>query len=175
MAFVDYGSVVKKNGKIIQTDFFMDMKEAVGFVLDEVDYEYPETTWDDEKFNFIETGNIVKTKKKVNDEYFSYIGDRDFLICIYKGSLTIISNNNVIKIINDISYYDPKMKESYIVNGVKLNIKRTAPGCRRYRLTFEYKGDKYDCFYGYGVDVNKKAWYYSSKREKNKIMRWFNA
>ena len=164
---------LKRMERLFKKIFFMDMKEAVGFILNEVDYEYEETTWDDDKFDFVKTGKIIKTKLKINDEYFSYIGDKKFLVCIYKGMIKVISNGEVIKIINDMGYDNSKLIEEHEINGVKFHIKRTYPGCNRYRLQFKYKGDKYDCLYGYGVDVNKNSWYYSCKRERNKIMRWF--
>ena len=72
MAFIDYGSVVKKNGEIIQKDFFMDMKESVGFTLGKLEYK----DWTNDE--------II-----INGNFFSYMGDKDFLICIYRYYFTL--------------------------------------------------------------------------------------
>jgi hypothetical protein len=68
MAMMDYGSVVKKNGVIIQKEMFMEMKEAVGFEIRSIEHNY----WND--------GKTYNTK--IEGEYFSYIGDEELLVCV---------------------------------------------------------------------------------------------
>ena len=63
MAMVDYGAIVWKDGKLISTDMFMDMEEAVG--------------WSD------------NGKYKLEGNYFAYIGDKDFVIGFYKSLMHI--------------------------------------------------------------------------------------
>lgn len=175
MAMIDYGSIVKKNGVIIQKDMFMDMKEAVGFTIEELEYSYTTNQYD-EDYNVIGQKQCTETIK-INGDYFSYIGDKELLICIYKGALVFISNNRIIKIQRDLwlDYEIPYelQKLEFNINNIDFKIKRLAKDENRYKLRFIYKGDIYEVLYGYGVDVNKDSWYYSSKREKRYVNNWF--
>ena len=92
MAMIDYGSVVKKNGKIIQTEMFMDMKDIVGFEIDSIPYRH---------FNEFEQ-KYVDDDIKIKDEFFSYIGDNELLLCIYKCSIYFVVNNQIVKIQRDL-------------------------------------------------------------------------
>ena len=170
MAMIDYGSVVKKNGCIIQKEFFMDMKKAVGFVIDSVEYLKDEYVYDNQKEKYILTGKKILSKIDINDNYFSYIGDREFLVCIYKGRLDIFSNNKYIDTINDIPY--GKFRNDVRINGVTLHIKRLFNN-NRYKLHFEYKNNIYDVLYGYGVDVNKNLWYDVTPKIKRFVNNWY--
>lgn len=176
MAMSDYGSVVKKNGKIIQKEFFMDMKEMVGFVLEKATH-----TYEVEKFN--EEGILYKTGEvKTRDVYidvffFSYIGDEELLVCIYKGVLVFVSHGKVIKMQHDLYVSDAPyeiQKLEFAINNVKFRIKRLDKDRHRYKLRFWYKGDLYEVLYGYGVDINKNIWYNLSNKEKRYIDKWFN-
>ena len=179
MAFIDYGSVVKKNGKIIQKDSFMNMKEAVGFTINKIKQSYKDDweCWlEDDNYNKIK---LLKTPKhkdynvKVNGNYFSYIGDKDLLICIYKEQVTIISHGHILK--NEYLGWFGNVKKynlSFEIAGVKFHIKRLFNE-NRYKMRFEYKGNLYEVLFGYGVDVNKKIWYYSGDKEKIWVYNWF--
>lgn len=162
MAMIDYGSVAKKNGKIIQRDMFMNMKEAVGFEIKSAKYNID--------------GNVFEETIKGN--YFSYIGDKDLLICVYKCGLTIVSNNKVLRFINGLEkdpYLNYKtMVYKFEVNGVKFYLKRLNEQSNRYKLRFEYKNNLYEVLYGYGVDVDKNKWYDVTKKERRYINKWFN-
>lgn len=176
MAMIDYGSVVKKNGAIIQKEIFMDMKEAVGFTIKNIQYSYIRNDYDKDY-------NIIRKRKytdivDVDGNYFSYIGDKDLLVCVYKGTLMFISNNEVVKVQRDLwlDYNLPYelQKLDFTVNGVEFNIKRLAKDRNRYKLRFSYKGNLYEVLYGYGVDVDKDVWYDVSKKERRYIDNWFN-
>lgn len=180
MAMIDYGSVVKKNGVIIQNEMFMNMKEAVGFVIDkELVFKSMHR-----KFIYDDDCNIVgyedkESIRKVipNDNFFSYIGDKEMLVLVYKGTLIFISNEEILKIQNDLWLdYDlpyELQKLEFNLNGIDFRIKRLAKDRNRYKLRFSYKGDLYEVLYGYGVDVNKDSWYDVSSKERRYIDNWF--
>lgn len=167
MAMTDYGSVVKKNGVIIQKEMFVDMKEAVGFEIDKIPYRY-----------FSKYDNkYIDYEIEIKDKFFSYIGDNKLLLCIYKGFIYFISDNKLIKIQRDLWLdYDlpyELQKLDFTLNGVDFRIKRLAKDRNRYKLRFTYKGDLYEVLYGYGVDVNKDSWYDVSPTERRYIDNWF--
>ncbi|WP_160680753.1 hypothetical protein [Clostridium sp. C8-1-8] len=162
MAIIDYGTVVKKNGLIIQGEMFMDMQKAVGFTID--------------KLYHAESGGTIQ----INDNFFAYIGDEDLLVCIYKTQLFLIADKEIKKVIwygtdekyNKLPYSKCALRFEF--KGVKFHIKRLF-GHNRYKLRFWYKGDLYECLYGYGVDVNKDKWYNLKSNERNFIHRWFTS
>lgn len=167
MAMIDYGSVVKKNGTIIQKEMFMNMKDSVGFEIDSIPYRY---------FNEFEQ-KYIDYDIEIKDEFFSYIGDNELLLCIYKCSIYFIVNNQIVKIQRDLwlDYNLPYelQKLEFNLNGVDFRIKRLANDRNRYKLRFTYKGDLYEVLYGYGVDVNKNSWYGVSEKERRYIDNWF--
>jgi len=153
MAMVDYGAVLKKNGIVIhRNDFFMDMQKALGFTIDKIQ--------DKDSYDY-----------QINGNYFVYIGDEELLICVYKTQLLIISNNKIIHRVfganvDSYSMHD-KFRLKFEINGVKFDIKRISYG-NIYLLRFWYKGNLYECIYGYGVDNSVKNWYYNNNRERRK-------
>lgn len=176
MAFIDYGSVVKKNGEIIQKDFFMKMKDAVGFRIKSIKRSRKETIWEDSKDYKPHTPKHYDYKMRIEGNYFSYIGDEELLICIRRCGLVFISHGRIIKMINYLNeeYGLPYERQAlnFELKGVKFHIKRLF-GQSRYKLRFCYKGDLYECLYGYGVDVNKNIWYDVTPRERRYIDNWF--
>lgn len=178
MAYIDYGSVVKKNGIIIQKEMFMDMKKAVGFRIKSIKQSYKETVYEDDENYKPHTPKHYDYNHIVDGNYFSYIGDKDLLVCVVKCRLLFISNGRIIKCINgmeeDMTYWWWERKSfKFEVNGVKFYIKRLADNRGRYKLRFEYKGDLYEVLYGYGVDVNKNLWYDLTPKERRYINNWF--
>lgn len=173
MSSIDYGSIVKKNGKVIQTEHYQDMMKSVGFEIEEL-----------------------------KDNYFSYIGDEDMLVCVYKGVLTIYTHipnidkkdtiynlythvryNGKLKDdgymdsiqIKEIGYgfmFDKIRRYKFSINNVDFDIRRIDNG-HRYSLRFWYKGILYECLYGYGVDVYRDMWYGKSKKLNNFLNRWY--
>ena len=158
MAMVDYGAVLKKNGIVIhRDDFFMDMQKAVGFTIDSL--------IDEDGYNY-----------QINGNYFVYIGDKELLICVYKTQLLIISNNKIVNRVfganvDSYSIHD-KFRLKFEVNGIKFDIKRISYG-NMYLLRFWYKGNLYECIYGYGVDNSVKNWYYNNNRERRIAKEFF--
>lgn len=176
MAMLDYGSIVKKNGKIIQEDLFMDMKKTVGFELEKAKRKSKVVKYNSDTNIYIETGEIKEDYINVKDNFFSYMGDEELLVCVYKGILTFISNGDVIKTVFDLQ--EPvdvpykKHRMTFIINNTEIKIKRLYDN-NRYLVRFWYKGDLYECIYGYGVDLNLNYWYNLTKKEKNFLNKWF--
>lgn len=179
MAMIDYGSVVKKNGKIIQKEAFMDMKQAVDFRIKSIKQSYKEIIFEDEtdegyKFH---TPKHYDYKNRIDGDYFSYMGDENLLVCVYKCGLTFISHGRIIKYIGGIDdrYELPyeKMTLDVTIKEINFHIKRLY-NQNRYILRFWYKGYLYECLYGYGVDVNKDIWYDVEPNERRFIDKWFN-
>lgn len=159
MAAIDYGSIVKKNGKIIQTEMFMSMIDMVGFELEKAEREYKDN----------------REEMSVSGNYTSYMGDKELLICTYKCRVSFIIGDKIIRDIYDMregAHMDYKpMSLRLTINGVDFHIKRLF-NQNRYQMKFKYKGDFYDCIFGYGVDLNLKLWYYISEKEKRYIRKW---
>lgn len=179
MAYSDYGSVVKKNGEIIQNEMFMDMKKAVGFRINSIKKSYKETVYKDDENYKPHTPKHYDYKLRIDGEYFSYIGDEDLLLCIYKCGIVFISHGRVIKYINDMEedynyFWWERKSFNFEVKNVKFHMKRLADDRNRYRLRFFYKGDLYEVLYGYGVDVNKNIWYDVTPKERRYIDKWFS-
>lgn len=174
MAMRDYGSVVKKNGIIIQNEWFMDMKESLGFSIEKIPYSYIENIYNDDYSKVIGT-KVVDSELTINDNYFSYMGDEELLICVYKGYLTIISNGEFIQIeeLEASSFIPFQFKKKYFtVNGINFRITRLYDN-NRYKLRFWYKGDLYECLYGYGVNISLNYWYDVKPTERRYLKRWF--
>lgn len=177
MAMLDYGSVVKKNGIIIQDEFFMDMEKAVGFKLDKAKRKKQKIKYDENTNRYIEYGEIEESFIEVDGSFFSYMGDEELLVCVYKGLLIFISNGEVIRtqydlnLSNEVPYRAQRL--TFYVNGIQFEIKRLYDN-NRYLLRFWYKENLYECIYGYGVDIDKDVWYGVSSREREYINKWFN-
>ena len=63
---MDYGAIAWKDGKLISTDMFTDMKDMVG--------------WDDSN---------IETESPLVNNYFAYVGDKDFTLAFYKSIMRI--------------------------------------------------------------------------------------
>ena len=152
MAMIDYGVVAKKNGKILTTDFFTDMKDALGFSIEKSDCGEP-----------------------IEGNYFTYLGDRDFYVGIYKGMLSFFSGNKFIGGIYDLYHEDgvrgKKYRHKETINGIEIDIKRLDEG-NRYYGRFVYKGDLYEFIYGYGVDLDINKFYGKNNKLMNKVNRF---
>ena len=83
MAYIDYGAIVFKNGKLISTEMFEDMKTAVGW--EDTKNDKYHSYKDGEK----EDNYMVPLNLKGN--YFAYIGDGDCTIAFYKCQIMIVA------------------------------------------------------------------------------------
>ena len=174
MAMIEYGSVVKKNGKIIQTEMFMDMKKELGFVINSIKQSYKETIFDEE---YKRTPNHNDYKQRIDGNYFSYVGDLSLLVCVYKCGIVIIDNGKIIKKVENLDDNAclpyRRMSLEFKVKDVVFKLKRLNEESNRYKLRFIYKGDTYEILYGYGVDINSEIWYEPSRKERRYISKWF--
>lgn len=153
MAMIDYGVIAKKNKKIVTKSLFTEMKDTLGFSIEKSD-----------------------DGRRINDNYFVYLGDRDFYVGIYKGTLAFFSDNKFIGYISDLYHDDgirgKKYSHQETINGVEIKIRRLDEG-NRYYGSFSYKGDFYEFIYGYGVDINLDYWYNKNNKAMNKAKRFY--
>ena len=169
MASIDYGAILKVNDKFINKDcdLFMRMKDCVGFTL--------KTAYHNKY------GDI-----NIDGNYFVYAGDENLLMCFYKGSCVVVSNGVILGV------YSTEFKsETFFLDETKLTIsrldntyKKDEYDCKyrsyRFKATWEYKGNKYECIYGYGIETYSDIWeeirnrFDYSKKEVDIIDSWFN-
>lgn len=146
MAMIDYGAIAFKNGKLISTEFFTPMKDMVGW----------EDTEDDTYHNY-ETGKDEPLN--LSDNYFAYIGDEDCTIAFYKNQMVIVKRlqdgtfSYGHEYFNCTNYTWSKWEDYAGENlGHFAKIKVTKRNgylvCK-----WNYRGDKYKVYFGYGVDL----------------------
>ena len=157
MAFIDYGAITKKNGKILnkEDEFFQDMKSIVGFEVEEL---------------------LCKDKSiKIKNEYFTYLGDKDLLVCIYKNIVNIFSVSQGEYLHHEWDLLDEGHKDVFRkiikLNGVKIDIKRIDDGSR-FKLRMLYKNNLWECVYGYGVSLNIRNYSNVDKKLKKFVLNW---
>ena len=146
MAYMDYGAIAFKNGKLISTDMFTPMIDMVGWEDTEKDIYRDYNTGKDNPLN-------------LNDNYFAYIGDKDCTLAFYKWQMVIAErfddgtfdcNHTFFNYTN----YTWSKWECYagISDGKFSKVKVTKRNgylvCK-----WKYKGDKYKVYFGYGVDL----------------------
>ena len=133
MAMVDYGAIAWKDGKLISTDTFTDMKDMVG--------------WSDTFFQ----GN-----------YFAYIGDKDLTIMFYKDMMRIYCPDSEIAdemiCFGSGPFEDwRRWRRLYMINSIDDTaeiIVRPRRFHDYYICTMKYRGHKYKVAFGYGVDLS---------------------
>ena len=100
MAMIDYGALLRVDGKLINSEMFMDASDT-GYVCEKA--YYPKY---DEDIN-------------INGNYFVYAGDKELLLCFYKCRCLVISNN---KVITDIWSVPFASETFFLPNNVNLRI-----------------------------------------------------
>lgn len=78
MAFMDYGAIAFKNGKVISTDMFTSMMDMVGW----------EDNENDTYHNYYKDTDEPLALK---DNYFVYIGDSDCTLAFYKCQMAVVN------------------------------------------------------------------------------------
>lgn len=154
MASLDYGCIVKKNGKILnyeKHEFSHDMKRIVGFEVDEID------------------------GKEIKDYFFNFMGDEDLLVCMYKNIIAVFDVKEKKLLHDEWNIHDELYRDCYrkILNikGTRIDIKRLGEGYR-YRVRMWYKGDLWEALYGYGVAYKTDYWYALNRSLKNYVVDW---
>lgn len=150
MAMIDYGAIAFKNGKLISTGEFTPMKDMVG--------------WEDSENDicrFFGTGGEY-TPMHIKGNYFAYIGDKDCTIAFYKSTIVIVYKHGdvywgEIEILNSTGYTWSKWTGTTVSNWNGINIYDSVVVTKRngyYVCRWNYKGDKYKVYFGYGVDFD---------------------
>lgn len=158
MASIDYGTILVKNGELINTERYME-KSDMGVSYEEI------------------TSNL-NNERNVDCSGSVIVGDADFCITFWKTHATIIMNHKVCgqiwfgrcgcfgftqdefhiitkapweKILNIFN-----SDTDIIVECIDHNIRQDKNGIKyysdRYHVQFEYKGNTYDIYTGYGID-----------------------
>ena len=145
MAMMDYGFIAKKNNTLLYPEkgnIFMDMKTAVGCSIEEID------------------GN-----------YFTYLGDKDMFVAVYKTHFIIFVNGKEAKSVyrmNDDNLTYKKYRLKFNVNGVEFDLKRL--GQSQFKLRFRYKNDVYVIIYGYMVYNQTEV---RNKKDEKEFIKWY--
>ena len=163
MAMIDYGAVVKKNGKIIS-----DYKGGLFQNFSTLKYEVRET----EPYDTIIDETMVNgldwkgnpTTFSMAGNYFALVGDEHFLMGFYKEGFNVAIDKQVV---NNLpctwEWFDEHVKPLKFVvdNEIEITLslaqkEHTEYGGRMsvYLAKFTYKGDNYEVLFGYGVDTS---------------------
>lgn len=176
MAMIDYGAVVIKNGVVINSNqFFMDMKESVGWE------DIPAKLYDDCDCMFQKWSNCGECARATKEgydcrgnrlmlseyrgQYYSYAGDEHFMVCTYKHNIAVVVDKEKVFEISPCyghwwSYgkvVDECHKSKYYTVGEVTIRLREVVDCVSL-ASFKYKGDFYNIVFGYGIDPTKKVW-----------------
>lgn len=147
MAMIDYGAIAFKNGKLISTGEFTPMKDMVGW----------EDTKDD-MCHFFDTEGYSPMHLRGN--YFAYIGDKECTVAFYKCTIVIVYQYNdaywgELETLNSSNYVWSKWKHITRYGDIVVTKRNGYYVCR-----WNYKGDKYKVYFGYGVDFDAyKKWH----------------
>lgn len=179
MAMIDYGAILKKNGKIVNRDeFFMDMKTAVGWT------DYPHVKYEDcdcidedgysdcqncpranreyyanENYYWLvsDCRDIVPNSNHMEGNWFAYAGDTELVVGFYKQMvMTWYKGEQKIHWLR--WDYAGKYSINIEVDGTKLHFKALSENKDAYYGRFRYKGDLYEVVFGYGIDPTQSTW-----------------
>lgn len=78
MAMIDYGTLVKKNGNLVNEGIMFMDKSDMGVVPVEDAYKDVSDAY---------------SREPIREDYFAYVGDEDLMICFYKNQMTFVSGN----------------------------------------------------------------------------------
>ena len=156
MAMMDYGAVVKKNGKIIS-----DIEGGLFQNFSNLKYKDDESTIDETMVQGNDCDGI-SMKFSMAGNYFALVGDEHFLMGFYKEGFTIAIDKKVVgNIPTTWEWFDEHVKPLKFIINNEINVtislaqkEHTEYGSRMcvYVAKFTYKGDNYEVLFGYGVD-----------------------
>lgn len=114
MAMIDYGALLRVDGKFINKnkDMFMDSSDT-GYVCEKASYS------NEDEYD-------------INGNYFVYAGDKNFLIVFYKGIFKVISNEIIILSKWNVAFNS----ETFFFDGL--------PNLKVSRLSKYYEYEKYE-------------------------------
>lgn len=187
MAMIDYGALVFKNGMLVnENEFFMDMKESVGWVdiepirvpdcsclIDVLGHgdmrsdckncpraQYVKHEVDGKLRKYINADCMGRKlyETPLNENYFAYVGDKKLTLAFYKTTCTIVVDGKVIETIWGTNKNNTTHRVLHLnYAGVDIKINRFVPG-NVLHASLAYNGDFYHIIYGYGIDSNLKTW-----------------
>lgn len=139
MAMIDYGAIAWKDRKLISTDMFTDMEEMVG--------------WSDKDSD-------KDIHKKLDGNWFAYIGDKDLVVCFYKQTMKIYKpgkeehpEDTIFFGMEDFIGWT-RWEHNFYLNKDYVQIKvYPVDGHEYYLCKMKYRGHKYKVAFGYGVDL----------------------
>lgn len=135
MSALDYGAIVIKNGKLMNTDRFSNMKHCVG--------------WDDSYKDYGDNSAL-------NGNYFAYIGDVENTICFYKTMICVVEMHPD-SLRKRYKMFGGKVKWKHKIGNADCTVTYKND---YYVLKWNYKNDKYKVYFGYGVDIDTyKKWH----------------
>ena len=179
MAMIDYGAILKKNGKIVNRDeFFMDMETAVGWT------DYPHVKYEDcdcidedghsdccncpranrvyykdlEYYSLkCDCRGIEPDSNHMEGNWFVYAGDTELVVGFYKQMVMTWHKGE--KKVHWLRWdYAGKYSIYIKVGGTKLHFKALSENKDAYYGRFYYKGDLYEVVFGYGIDSTQSTW-----------------
>ena len=129
MAMIDYGAIAWKDGKLISTEMFTEMKDMVG--------------WDDDG----EYG--------LKGNYFAYIGDKDLTIGFYKNVMHVVDHDSIYFGWEKFEGWKKWENSFWVEEDLSfINIiVRKRKFHDYYICTMDYRGHRYKVAFGYGVDL----------------------
>lgn len=177
MAAIDYGAVVFKNGAHVNSELFMDMQEAVGWVdVPRLKYEDCDCLYDGRsdcgvcrralyKYNNPPIPDVWDYaiadcrgkelggySEKLDGNYYAYIGDKHLTVCFYKTHFLVVVDGEKIDSVWEDKWRSLRKKYA----DVDVHVKEI--GKRVFLFSMTYKGDHYNVVYGYGIDPNQRVW-----------------
>lgn len=142
MAVIDYGAIAWKDGKLISTDMFTPMEDMVG--------------WSD-----VDESKPFGSNLTLANNYFAYIGDKDFTVAFYKDVMRIYCPLSMIE--DEIIYLSSgpfegwrRWRRWYMIDSMDDTaevIVRPRRFHDYYICEMKYRGHEYKVAFGYGVDL----------------------
>lgn len=115
MAMIDYGAMLKVDGKFInKNQFFMETSDT-GYMIKSARYAKYDMEVD------------------IEGDYVAYAGDEDLLVCFFKRSILVVSHGEVVYS----SLYHPFISETVFVNGTQIKISHLDPQLYNWHDTYE--------------------------------------
>lgn len=109
MAAIDYGALLRVNGKFINRNcgLFMDASNT-GYVLERARYE---------------DASIYDKDVDINGNFYVYAGDKDLLLTFYKGYCYVISNELIIETVSN----SPFISETLHIGDARIKVSHLDP------------------------------------------------
>lgn len=148
MAGVDYGAIVKVDGKIVNwgMELYPRMANLVGFTLETADASYT--------YN----GEFRENYRDIDGKFNYYVGDESFLVGVFKDIAIVVENGVIDENIGFIKL-DVEEDDALVLfdNNVNIEMERIDEGPRVF-TRFTYNGHDYDILHGYLVDNEDTEW-----------------